>query len=126
MNIGFDNIQFGYSFRIMQDGSLDNGQEYVHYHLSHGQAFPGVSGLLVDTANLLYSATNLGIQISDQLGRVNLIISKPAGTVTDIKMGGEDFSVLYAICDGKLFRRKLNTRGTQSWLSPVKPSRPRM
>jgi hypothetical protein len=126
INIGFDDIPFGYSFKIMQDGSLHDGQEYIHYHLRHGQTYPGVSALLIDTANLLYSATSLGIQMSDQLGRVNFIISKPGSTITDIKMGGDNFSILYASCDGKLFRRKLNTMGNQSWLPPVKPPRPRM
>lgn len=126
INLGFDDVQLGYSFKILQDGSLGYGQEYIHYHLPYGETSPGVSGLVTDTANLLYSATALGVQMSDQLGRVNFIISKPADTITDIKIGGEDFSILYASCHGKLFRRKLNTRGSQSWLPAVKPSRPRM
>lgn len=126
INIGFDDLPFGYSFKIMQDGSLHNGQEYIHYHSSYGEITPRVSALITDTANLLYSASTMGIQMSDQLGRVNFIISKPAQTITDIKIGGEDFNILYASGDGKLFRRTLNTKGVMSWLPPVKPSRPRL
>jgi hypothetical protein len=126
INVGFDDIPLGYSFQIMQDGSLDYGQEYIHYHLPYGKNLPRVSGLVTDTANLLYSATAVGIQMSDQLGRVNFIISKPADMINDIKVGGDDFNILYASCDGKLFRRQLNTRGIQPWLPPIKPLRPRM
>src|SRR5215204_6177336 len=126
INIGFDDRPLGYSFKILQNGTLNYGQDYIHYHLPYGETTPQVSGLVTDTANLLYSATALGIQISDQLGRVNLIISKPAQVLTDLKIGGDDFNILYAICNGKLFRRKLNTKAVLSWLPAVKPSRPRL
>ena len=126
INIGFDDLPLGYSFKISQNGTLDYGQEYIHYHLPYGETTPRVSGLVTDTANLLYSATALGIQMSDQLGRVNLIIAKPAQVVTDLKIGGDDLNILYAICSGKLFRRKLNTKAALSWLPAVKPSRPRL
>ena len=126
INIGFDDLPLGYSFKISHNGTLDYGQEYIHYHLPYGETTPRVSGLVTDTANLLYSATGLGIQMSDQLGRVNLIISKPAQVVTDLKIGGDDLNILYAICSSKLFRRKLNTKAALSWLPAVKPSRPRL
>ena len=126
INVGFEDLPFGYSFRILATGALDCGQEYIHYHLPYGETMPRVSGLVTDTANLLYSATALGIQMSDQLGRVNLIISKPAPLVTDLKMGGDNFNVLYAICNERLFRRELNTKAALSWLPPVKPSKPRL
>lgn len=126
INVGFEDLPLGYSFRILANGSLDYGQEYIHYHIPYGETMPRVSGLVTDTANLLYSATALGIQMSDQLGRVNLIISGPAPSVTDIKMGGDNFNVLYAISNGRLFRRELHTKAALSWLPPVKPSRPRL
>ena len=126
INLGFENLLSGYSFKIREDGTPDYGQEYIHYHIPYGVTSPGVTGLVTDTANLLYSATALGIQMSDQLGRVNFIISKPANIITDIKIGGKDFNILYANCNGILFRRKLNTKGTLSWLPAVKPSKPRL
>ena len=126
MNIGFDNFPLGFSFKIMQNGTLEYGQEYIHFHLPYGELNTGVSGLITDTANLLYSATALGIQMSDQLGRVNFIISNPADAVTDIMIGGDALNILYATCNGRLFRRRLNTKGAMSWSPPVKPSRPRL
>ena len=126
INIGFDDLPLGYSFKILQNGVLDYGQEYIHYHLPYGETTPKVSSLVTDTANLLYSATPLGIQMSDQLGRVNLIISNPAQVVTELKIGGDDFNILYAICNGKLFRRTLNTKAALSSSPAVRPSRPRL
>ena len=126
MNIGFDDLLLGYSFKIMENGTLEHGQEYIHYHAPYAAAAPAITGLVTDTANLLYSATALGIQMSDQLGRVNLIISKPADHILDIKIGGKDFNVLYLNAGGKLFRRKINTKGTLSWTPAVKPARPRL
>lgn len=126
INLGFENLPSGYSFKILEDGTPDYGQEYIHYHLPYGSTSTGITGLVTDTSNLLYSATAVGIQMSDQLGRVNFIISKPANTITDIRIGGKDFNVLYANCNGRLFRRKLNTKGTLSWLPAVKPPKPRL
>jgi sugar lactone lactonase YvrE len=126
ISVGIENSPFGYSFKLQADGGLSNGQEYVHYHLPYGASAPGVSAMMVDTANWLYSATALGIQMSDQLGRVNFIISSPEKNISDMKMAGPEFNWLYVTSGGKLFRRKTNTKGTESWRMPIKPSRPRL
>ncbi len=126
LNVGLSNNVFGYSLKILDDGKLDFGQEYIHYHIPYGSATPDIKGMTVDAENLLYSSTAMGIQLSDQLGRVNFIFSKPAEGATDIKLGGADFNTLYVSCDGKLFTRKINSKGIVSWLPPVKPSKPGM
>ena len=105
---------------------LAYGQEYIHYHVPYGQTTPSTTGMATDTANLLYSGTSMGIQMSDQLGRINLIISKPAGIINDLEIGGADFNILYVCCNGKLFRRKLQTKAVLSWMAPVKSPRPRL
>ncbi|MBC7828587.1 MAG: gluconolactonase [Chitinophagaceae bacterium] len=126
LHIGFYDQQLGYSFKIMEDGTLAYGQEYTHYHVPYGSTAPGTTAMVTDTANLLYSATFSGIQMSDQLGRINFIISKPAENITDLKIGGTNFNMMYVSCDGRLFRRKINTRGVVSWLPGVKPPKPRL
>jgi hypothetical protein len=68
----------------------------------------------------------MGIQASDQLGRINFIFSKPAEGAVDVKLAGENFSTLYLSCEGKLFSRKINSKGVLSWQTPVKPPRPGM
>lgn len=124
LNVGIANHPFGYSLKITDDGSLDFGQDYVHYQLPYGESFPGTKGMTVDAENLLYSVTNSGIQVSDQLGRVNFIFSKPEDNVLDVKLGGIDFNTLYMSCNGRLFSRNINAKGILPWLPAVKPPRP--
>jgi gluconolactonase len=121
LSVGVANGVLGYSFRIGEDGNLDFGQDYIHYHLPYGAATPGTAGMTVDADNLLYSVTAMGIQLSDQLGRVNFIFSMPAESAVDVKFGGGDFSTLYVAGNGKLFSRKIKAKGILSWLPPVKP-----
>jgi gluconolactonase len=124
INVAVDNNVFGYSFKIMNDGALAYGQEYVHYHIPYGSATPNAKGMTVDADNLLYTATAMGIQVSDQLGRVNLIFSKPFDEPVDVKLGGAEFSVLYVSANGKLFSRKIAAKGILPWLPAVKPPKP--
>jgi enterochelin esterase-like enzyme/sugar lactone lactonase YvrE len=124
LNVGITNSTFGFSFRIADDGLLEYGQEYVHYHIPYGQLVPGTTGMAVDADNLLYSATSLGVQLSDQLGRVNFIFSKPAEGAQDVKLGGKEFNILYVNCNGRLFSRKINAKGILSFLPAVKPPKP--
>jgi len=80
--------------------------------------------MTLDAQNVLYTCTNLGIQVADQLGRINFIFTKPGENATDVKLGGSDFNILFVACNGKLYKRKINARGVLSWLPPVKPPKP--
>ena len=124
LNVGASNDVFGYSYKIMDDGNLDFGQAYIHYHVGYGEAAARATEMTVDTENFLYTVTPMGVQVSDQLGRVNFIFSKPAEGAGDVKFGGADLSRLYVSCNGKLYSRKINAKGVLSWLSPVKPPKP--
>jgi sugar lactone lactonase YvrE len=85
-----------------------------------------VKGMTIDTSGFLYSATSMGVQVSDQLGRVNFIFSNPANKMRDVKIGGADYNVLYVACNGKIFFRKINSRGILSWQKPIRPTAPRL
>jgi len=126
LNVGFRDGLFGYSYKIAEDGSLLYGQDYIHYHIPYGKPFPEVQGMTTDSDNVLYSATAMGIQASDQLGRVNFIFSKPADNAVDVKLGGTGFDILYAVCGGKIFHRKIKARGALSWQPAIKPPKPGM
>lgn len=126
LNVGFANHVMGYSYQIGEEGILKFGQEYIHFQIPYGAKFANAGGMAVDAKNILYSSTSMGIQASDQLGRVNFIFEKPEGNVLDIKFGGADFDTLYMNCSGKLFARKIKAKGVLSWQPAVKPTKPHM
>jgi enterochelin esterase-like enzyme/sugar lactone lactonase YvrE len=124
LNVGYADYLFGYSYGIGEDGLLSNEQPYIHYHIPYGELTADVKGMAADSQNLLYSATSMGVQVSDQLGRINFIFAKPSGAVEDVKLAGRDFNILYITCNGRLFTRKINAKGILSSLPPVKPPKP--
>lgn len=127
LNVGSKSELFGYSLKVQEDGTLAFAQPYIHYHIPYGQSTPGVLGMTVDSENLLYSATEMGIQVSDQLGRVNFIFAKPENAaLTKVAFAGNSFDELLVVCGGKLFRRQIKAKGILPWLAPVKPSKPGM
>ncbi|MGC3945672.1 MAG: alpha/beta hydrolase-fold protein [Chryseolinea sp.] len=123
LTVGSPDASFGYSFKVNDDGSIDYGQPYVHYHVPYGSSGPGVHSMDVDAANVLYSATALGVQVSDQLGRVNFIFSKTTRSLDDVKLVGDR---LYVSGDGRLLVRKINAQGTRSFEAPSTPPKPQM
>jgi len=68
----------------------------------------------------------LGIQILDQLGRVNAILPSPAGQISNCCFGGANFDSIYISCGDKVYRRKLKTRGANTFEDPIKPAKPRL
>ena len=83
--------------------------------------------MTVDTEGRLYIATDLGVQVCDQPGRVHLIIKKPQDAwLANIVFGGKDRDILYATCADKVFKRRLNAQGLFPAEGPNKPPRPRL
>jgi len=115
-------------YRVMPDGTLAYKQRYGWLHVPDTEENAWPDGLKCDTAGRVYVATRIGIQIMDQLGRVNAIISIPPsnGQASNVCFGGADFNVLYVSCGDKVYRRKLKTRGANSFSAPYKPGNPRM
>jgi enterochelin esterase-like enzyme len=111
------------SFQLQADASIANAQEF--YHLEDGQwSAPG--GLCVDTEGRLYVATELGIQVCDQAGRVNFIIPTPQ-TADDVCFGGKDLGELFIACGDRVYKRPTRVRGIVSGqMAPVKPAPPKL
>jgi sugar lactone lactonase YvrE/enterochelin esterase-like enzyme len=119
--------RFVYSYQIQPDGSLVNKSPYFHLHIPDGATGSGADGIKVDAAGWLYVATSLGVQICDQAGRVNAIISKPQrGPLANIAFGGEKLNELYATCGDKVYKRKVRAKGVYSFEPPIKPAPPRL
>ncbi|GAB3999073.1 SMP-30/gluconolactonase/LRE family protein [Spirosoma daeguense] len=115
-----------YSFSILPDGTLANKQKYYWLHSPDTAEDAGAEGLKTDRDGRLYVASRMGIQVCDQPGRVNVILPTPNGKVSEICFGGANFDILYAACGDKVFRRKLNAKGVNSWDKPNKPTTPRL
>ena len=82
-------------------------------------------GMCLDTNGTLYVATALGVQFCDQAGRVNGIIARPQNKwLANIVFGGANFDELYACCSDKVFKRKMNARGANSFQPSIKPKAP--
>jgi sugar lactone lactonase YvrE/enterochelin esterase-like enzyme len=115
-----------YSYQIKEDGTLAYKQKYYHLHLSDKQDDAGPDGLRVDRDGRLWVATNIGLQVCDQAGRVLAIIPTPNGKVANLTFGGENMDVLYAVCGDKVYSRKVKVRGVNAFEPPFKPKPPQL
>jgi gluconolactonase len=114
-------------YSIQPDGGLTNKQRYGWLHVKDSDENSWSDGLKCDTAGRVYVATRLGIQVLDQTGRVNAIITLPGGAdAANLCFAGTAFDTLYVASRDKIFRRKLRTRGANAFEAPVKPVNPRL
>ena len=115
-------------YKIKNDGTLAYKQRFGWLHAPDTEDNAWPDGLKCDTAGRIFVATRLGIQVMDQLGRVEAIIPIPAsnGQASNVCFGGADFNILYVSAGDKVFRRKLKTRGVNSFDNPVRPANPRL
>jgi sugar lactone lactonase YvrE len=114
-----------WSYQIAPDGTLRDGQPFFRLEAPEGSP-PAAGGMAVDSEGFLYVASALGVQVFDQPGRLNAILSGPPGaTLSRIVFGGPQLDTLYAAAGDKLFRRTLRRKGV--WPGqPVKPPTPRL
>ncbi len=81
--------------------------------------------MAVDKRGTLYVCTDLGIQMCDQAGRVQGIISSPPDShLSNIVFGGSNFDEIYASGNGSIFKRKVKVKGAPACLPPSKPAPP--
>ncbi len=122
--------RFVWSFQVQPDGTLANGEPFYHLELpdetNSGRIASGADGMALDTEGYLYVATNLGIQVCDQPGRVVAVIRKPsAASPSNLVFGGPGRNTLYVTTPDKVYRRRLRREGFLPW-QPVKPPKPRL
>ena len=74
----------------------------------------------------LHRSATPSLQICDQPGKVQLILSKPqAGSQPSVAFGGADMQWLYVTSQDKVFRRRMVRTGMQPW-GVLKPPVPRL
>jgi gluconolactonase len=115
-----------YSYQIQPDGTLRSKQRYFWLYSPDSFDWSGAGGLRSDREGRLYVATAMGIQVADQAGRVQCIITTPTGRVDNLSFGGKNFDTLFAISGDKIYKRKLKVRGAMAWDKPIKPAPPRL
>lgn len=115
-------------YKIKPDGTLTYRQRYGWLHVPDTEENAWGDGLKCDTAGRVFVATRIGLQVMDQLGRVNAIIPVPPSNSqsSNLCFGGTDFNILYVTAGDKVFRRKLKTRGANTFDKPTRPLNPRL
>lgn len=114
---------WAWSFQVMPDGSLGNGQPF--FRIDGGEQFvPGaVQGIAVDTLGELYVPTPLGITVLTASGRSRQFIAASAvGPVAAIAIGGVERDWLYATREGSLYMRRIRRRGAVPWERMTPPA----
>ncbi|SDE51338.1 Enterochelin esterase [Dyadobacter soli] len=116
-----------YSAQIQSGGKQAYKQRFGWLHVPDTEDNTGAGNIICDREGRIYVATNMGVQILDQTGRVNAILPSPvAGAVTKIAFGGAGFDILYIHTKGKTYSRKLKTRGANQAEAPNKPDAPKL
>ncbi len=113
-------------YTILPDGTLMNKQHYGWLQAPDNEENAWPDGLRCDRDGRVYVTSRLGIQVLDQMGRVNAILPVPTGQASNCYFGGADFSVLYVTSRDKVYRRKLKVHGANPFAPPIRPAMPRM
>jgi len=115
-----------WSFQIAAGGALTNGQPFYRLETGDDSAVPDSGGMAFDTEGFLYVATNAGVQVCDQPGRVVAILNPPGREpVFAVLFGGPGLQWMYVTDGDRIYRRLVKRRGAASW-NPVKPPQPRL
>ncbi len=127
LHVGGTTSQHTLNFRLLENRAVDARQPYGYLHLNDGEFSSGVGEMAVDQEGRLYVTSKIGVQVLDQLGRVNLILTRASNiSASGITFGGPMLDHIYVTCGEKVFRRKLNTIGALTFQNPVQPPKPRM
>ncbi len=107
-------------YQIQPDGSLAHKQKYGWLHVRDIDENAWSDGLKCDRDGRIYVTSLSGIQVMDQLGRVNAIIPTPKtkGQVSNLCFGGPNFDILYVSCHDKVYRRKVKVKGANNFEKP--------
>ena len=113
-------------YDILPNGTLANKQRYGWLHVPDNRENAWPDGLRCDETGRVFVATDMGIQVLDQVGRVNAILPVPSGQPSNLCFGGPDFNILYVTSGDKVYRRKLKVRGANAWAAPLRPAKPNL
>jgi len=110
-----------YSYQIQADGTLAHKQKYYHLHVPDTADESSADGLRCDRDGRLWVATRMGLQVCDQLGRVQCILPTPNGACSNLTFGGANFDTVYVTANDKVYSRKVKVKGANAFEAPLKP-----
>lgn len=115
-------------YSILSDGTLANKQKFGWLHVRDTDENAWSDGIKCDRNGRIYVTTLSGIQVMDQLGRVNAILPLPKtkGQVSNLCFGGPNFDVIYTSVHDKIYKRKVKVKGVNSFDLPIKPTAPKL
>ncbi len=115
-------------YQIQADGKLANKQKFGWLQVRDEDENAWSDGLRCDRDGRIYVTSLTGIQVLDQLGRVNAILPVPLtkGQVSNLCFAGPNFDTLYITCRDKVYRRKVKVKGVNGFEAGVKPGKPRL
>jgi sugar lactone lactonase YvrE len=115
-------------YQIQADGKLTHKQRFGWLHVRDTDENAWSDGLKCDRDGRIYVTSLTGIQVLDQLGRVNAILPVPKtkGQVSNLCFGGSNFDIMYITCQDKVFRRKFKVQGANAFEAGIKPKPGRM
>ncbi len=118
--------RFIYSYRIRDDGTLAHKQPYCYALLPANAPEGHLDGMCSTTTGELLSGTELGVQVFDQPGRVQLVLPRPRvgdGRTNYVAFGGADRKTLYVATRETVYKRRTKLEGAAP-ASPNKPPKP--
>ena len=115
--------RFIYSHQIAADGSLNYKQPYFHLHVPSLGTESHADGMCTSAEGWLLSATESGIQICDQPGRVNLIVPKP-GLGRRVCYVRLHENTLYAATADAVWKRTVKLSAAKAFDPPILPTKP--
>jgi sugar lactone lactonase YvrE len=103
-------------------------EPYHHLHLPPGDLSirSGADGTAMSKDGWLLVATAMGVQICDQPGRVNLIVTMPQGAraPSNLCFAGPERKTLFATAGDKVFKRETKLVGINAWDAPEAAPKP--
>lgn len=116
LSVGEGHSKWAYSYQIADDGSLINKERFFHLHVHDWDDDAGAECLCYSQEGRQFIATKSGIQISADDGPTQVILTVPdRGRVTGVAIGGKDKDTLYAFCQNKIWKRKIQQHAMGAW-----------
>ncbi|RJL02880.1 alpha/beta hydrolase-fold protein [Paracoccus siganidrum] len=125
MIVGDAKSKFAWSFHVMADGGLVDGEPYYRLEMPEVGLYSENRSVTVNDLGQPFFATPLGIQGFEAAGRQGPILNSPIyGTVSAVSFAGGSKDWLYAAVDGKLFRRSVKSKAVNAGTITKPPAPP--